>query len=128
MDAERRAFGSEPDALAVVLAAIGELEAEALVAKRGGRAPHAADVVKRLEQEGITMQRADVVAAVKVAISEFGLATGVLAPGEDGLPDARSLHVTMAGVRWLRNEVRRERAPGAAPAAEPSPPSSRPLR
>ena len=116
--------GSTPQgALAVVLAAIGELEAEKLGSKRGARTPHATDVAKRLEEAGVPMNRQEVVDALKVAIDDLGLATGVLAPGDDGLPDARSLHVTMAGVRWLRNEIERNTAPKNAAAETPAPPA-----
>src|SRR5438067_11721180 len=120
MDANPETNGDQVGALAVVLAAIGELEAELLVSKQKVRTPHADDVVKHLARAGIEKDRAAVVAALKVAIGELGLATGVLAPGQDGQPDSRSLHLTMAGVRWLRNEIRRTPSPGAA-LATPAP-------
>jgi hypothetical protein len=89
----------------MVLAAVAELEAEAVTSKRGGRAPHAADVVKRLEQAGVTVEHGGVVKAMRAAVQEL-LATGVFTTGEGGQPDARSLHVTMDGVQWLRSQVR----------------------
>src|SRR5438552_10864234 len=124
MDDRSAGNGDQTGALAVVLAAIGELEAELLVSKQKVRTPHADDVVKRLSQAGIEKDRAAVVETLKVAIAELGLATGVLAPGQDGQPDARSLHLTMAGVRWLRNEIRR--SPPSSPALvtpAPEPPA-----
>src|SRR4051812_3843877 len=109
MAAERPSAGTPLNVLAMVLAAIGELEAEKLVSKRGARTPNATDVVTRLEAVGVTLGRPEVVETLRVAITDLGLATGVLAAGDDGAPDARSLHVTMAGVRWLRSEVGRDR-------------------
>ena len=98
--------GAATEGLAMVLAAVAELESEAVTSKRGGRAPHAADVVKRLEQVGVTLEHGGVVRAMRAAVDELGLATGVFTTDQHGHPDARSLHVTMAGVRWLRSQVR----------------------
>src|SRR5438093_11634113 len=98
--------GPATEGLALVLAAVAELEAEAVTSKRGGRAPHADDVVKRLDQAGVTIDRGKVVRAMRVAVDELGLATGVFTSAPDGQADARSLHVTMSGVRWLRSQVR----------------------
>ncbi len=118
MGAERTSSSTPLDILAMVLAAIGELEAEKLVSKRGARTPNTADVLARLEQAGVPLTRHEVVETLRVAITDLGLATGVLAAGEDGQPDARSLHVTMQGVRWLRNEVGLDRS---APASSANP-------
>jgi hypothetical protein len=122
MAAEPPATGDKGEAtegLAVVLAAVAELESEAVTSKRGGRAPHAADVVKRLEQVGVTLDHDGVVRAMRAAVDELGLATGVFTVDQDGRPDARSLHVTMAGVRWLRSQVRPSQ-PGEQPQASSS--------
>ena len=97
--------------LAVVLAAVGELEAEKLLNRRGAKTPNASDVVVRLQDAGVAIDHGVVVETLRIAISDLGLATGVLSVDASGKTDARSLHVTMAGVRWLRNEVRRDRSP-----------------
>jgi len=124
MDAETVASGAaEPriEGLALMLAAVGELEAEAVTSKRGGRAPHADDVVKRLERAGVTLERDGVVRAMRVAADELRLITAVFTTAIDGTQDARSLHLTMAGVRWLRNQVRDPSAPDAPrPSRQPA--------
>ena len=109
MAADIHGASTPSDALAVILAAIGELEAENITNRQGSRAPHASDVQKRLEQVGVSMDRVRIVETLRVAIGELGLATGVEALGEDGKPDMRSLHVTMNGVRWLREAIKRQR-------------------
>src|SRR5581483_11593300 len=108
MDAETVASGAaEPriEGLALMLAAVGELEAEAVTSKRAG----------------VTLERDGVVRAMRVAADELRLITAVFTTAIDGTQDARSLHLTMAGVRWLRNQVRDPSAPDAPrPSRQPA--------
>ena len=108
MGADLQSTATPADTLAMILAAIGELESEAMVAKRGTRPPTVAGVQQRLEQFDVHLERARIVETLQVAIGDLGLATGVSAVDEAGQPDLRSLHVTMSGVRWLRDAIRRQ--------------------
>lgn len=87
--------------LAYALAALGEIESGQAAASGRVRAPGAADVVAHLAAAGVDSTLEDVAAVLRVAIEDLGLATGVVGSEDGVVRDARSLHLTLAGSRWL---------------------------